>query len=100
MKNLEQALQAAAARLDAAIKREIEARKHNRTGRLSNSVKTEVEKGPTGYGLKTQMEDYGAKLNQRSGFLDAAISSEEEAIHRMIEEATESDIDDLLDNDI
>lgn len=97
MKNLEQALQQAAARLDAAIKRELEARKHNKTGRLSASVKTEVSDAPQGYTMNTQMEDYGYALNQRSGFLDAAIKSEEEVIARLIEDATASDIDEFFD---
>lgn len=97
MKNLEQALQQAAARLDAAIKRELEARNHNRTGKLSASVKTEVSSNPHGYALHTQMEDYGKLLNQRSRFLDAAIANEEEVIAKLIEEATASDIDNFFD---
>lgn len=97
MKNLEQALQQAAARLDAAIKRELEQRKHNKTGRLSNSVKTEVKQGENGYQLHTQMEAYGRKLNERSDFIDASLQSEEEAINQLIEEAVQRDLDEFFD---
>nr|MBI1231421.1 hypothetical protein [Cytophagales bacterium] len=100
MKNLEQALQQAAARLDAAIKRELEVRKHNKSGRLSASVKTEVTPTSQGYGLSTQMEDYGTTLNQRSNFLDASIQSEEEAINQIIEDAVQQDITDFLDQEL
>lgn len=100
MKNLEEALQNAAARLDAAIKRELELRKHNKTGKLSNSVKTEIGKSNAGYQINTKMEEYGRKLNERSGFLDAAISTEEEAINRMIEDAVQQDINDFLDQEL
>ncbi len=100
MKNLEQALQQAAARLDAAIKRELELRKHNKTGRLSNSVKTEVQPAARGYQLNTQMEPYGRKLNERSDFLDASIANEEEAINRMIEAAVAQDINDFFDQEL
>ncbi|CAN5355161.1 hypothetical protein BH09BAC1_BH09BAC1_24370 [soil metagenome] len=101
MKNLEQALQQAAARLDAAIKRELDARGHNKTGKLKNSIKTDVVRGPgNGYTLNTQMEEYGRKLNERSPFLDASISSEEEAINRMIEDAVHEDLNDFLDQEM
>jgi hypothetical protein len=100
MKNLELALQEAAARLDAAIKRELEQRKHNKSGKLSNSVQTELQTTPNGYQLNTRMEEYGPKVNARSGFLDAAISSEEEAINRMIEEAVQQDFNDFLDQEL
>jgi len=100
MKNLEQALQQAAARLDAAIKRELEARGHNKSGKLRDSIKTDVQRGPNGYRLNTQMEDYGRKLNERSPFLDASINSEEEAINRMIEDAVSNDLSDFLDQEL
>ncbi len=100
MKNLEQALQQAAARLDAAIKRELEARKHNKTGRLSDSVKTNVQQAPDGYKMDTQMEAYGSKLNERSDFLDASITSEQDAINQMIEDAVIKDINDFFDQEL
>lgn len=99
-KNLEKALQSAAARLDKAIKQELEARKHIQSGRLAKSVKTGVRRGPRGYQLQTEMEGYGRKLNERSPFLDAAISSEEEIIHRMIEDSIHDDFTHLLDNEL
>ena len=100
MKNLELALQEAAARLDAAIKRELELRQHNKTGKLSGSVQTELNSAPNEYQLSTRMEDYGRKVNERSGFLDAAISSEEAAINRMIEAAVQQDLNDFLDQEL
>ncbi len=100
MKNLEQALQQAAARLDAAIKLELQNRKHIKTGKLANSVKTNIVRGPKGASLQTQMEDYGRQLNDRSGFMDAAINSEEDAITRMIEDAVQHDLNDYLDQEI
>lgn len=100
MKNLEQALQQAAVRLDAAIKRELEARGHSKTGKLKNSVKTEITRGPNSLTLNTSMEGYGRKLNERSGFLDASIQNEEEAINRMIEDAVQQDLNDFLDQEL
>ena len=100
MKNLEKALQEAAARLDAAIKLELQNRNHNKSGRLSNSIKTNIVRGPNGMGLQTQMEEYGRNLNAKSGFMDAAISNEEDAINRMIEDAVHDDLNDFLDQEI
>jgi hypothetical protein len=100
MKNLELALQEAAARLDAAIKRELELRQHNKTAKLSSSVQTELKSATNGYQLNTRMEDYGRKVNERSGFLDAAISSEEAAINQMIEAAVQQDLNDFLDQEL
>lgn len=63
-------------------------------------MQTELKSVTNGYQLNTRMEDYGRKVNERSGFLDAAISSEEAAINRMIEEAVQQDLNDFLDQEL
>ena len=68
-----------------------------KSGRLLNSIATEVNTDNGDMVMRTQMEDYGVALNERSPFLDESISELEAELEQGLEKQISKDIQQLTD---
>jgi hypothetical protein len=97
MDHLENTLENLAPRIDASMKQMIAEMHLVRTGRLINSVETELISSSAELRLQTSMVDYGVALNRRYRFIDTVIDQNEAMIEQEIIIAVEDDLEQQID---
>lgn len=71
--------------LDNSIRKNLKSAGLVKSGRLLNSIKTDVNKDGDDIVLRTKMEDYGLILNERSPFLDESFKEFDADMERRLE---------------